>query len=94
MTKAELKKALGLSDENFDFYVDMGMIKKAGRNNYTYTKVMDDMFLEKGTVFKYSFDDSYIEDMREFKKIVKHTGKVKQYTPEEIEEYKRKRGLK
>ena len=56
---------------------------------------MDSMILEKGTVFKYHYNDSFVEDSREFIDQVKNTGKVKRYTKEEIkalEEKMRKEG--
>jgi len=91
MKKREFKKKYGLSDENFLFYVDMGMVKKVGRDKYEAKEGFDSKILEKSTVFKYYFEDAFGNDMREFANFVKYTGKVKRFTPEEIKEFEKKR---
>jgi len=97
MKKKDLKKRLGLSDENFLFYVDMGQIWKTDdRDNYDYDIIIEEQILEKSTVFKYYFHDDFYTNIKEFADFVKYTGKVKHYTKEEIKalEEKRKKGKK
>ena len=77
-------KKLGISQEVFDFYVDMEKIRKVGRNKYEYDDNLEHQILDKGTVYKYSFNDNFLEDSREFIEQVKHTGKVRRFSKEEI----------
>jgi len=91
MNKKEVKKRLGLSDENFLFYVDMGKIRKTGRDEYEYDNKLTDQILEKSTVFKYYFDDDFYSSMKEFAEFVKYTSKIKHYTPEEIKKFEKNR---
>lgn len=88
--KKEIMKKLGISQESFDFYCDVGKIRHLGRGKYEYDKNMEDQILEKSTVFKYSYSDSFVEDTRDFLNQVKNTGKVKRFTKDEIKEYEEK----
>lgn len=94
MKKKELKRRLGLPEEAFIFYVKMGKIWMISENEYAYDKSLEDEILEKSTVFKYSFGDDFITDIKEFKNMVKYTSKVKVYTKKEIEEYMKNKGWK
>lgn len=90
LKKKEVMKRLGISLESFDFYVQMKKITHIGRGKYIYDEDLEHQILEKSTVFKYSFSDSFIEDSREFLEQVKHTGKIKRFTKEEIKELEEK----
>lgn len=91
LTKKEIKKILGLSDENFDFYSSSDWIVKAGKSSFRYWLKMHNMILERGTVFKYCFEDSFIDEFKEFVEIVKHKSPVKILKPSDISEEDRKR---
>jgi len=91
MKKKDVKKKYGLSDENFSFYVSSGHIKKLDNEEFDVMEGFGDQILEKSTVFKYSYDDDFYKDIKEFSDFVKYTGKVKRYTPEEIKEFEKKR---
>lgn len=93
MTKKEIMKKLGISDESFGFYTKMGKIWKVGRNKFSYSKKLERQILEKSTVFKYSFNDGFIEDQREFLKSIKYTGKCKKFSKKEIKELEEKMRL-
>lgn len=84
LTRRDIKKILGLNEENFSFYVKWGHIKKATKGKFKYALKMHDMILERGTVFKYCFEDSYEDDLKEFGEVVKHTGKCKTWSRDEI----------
>lgn len=86
-TKKEIKKEFDISDENFDFYHHMEVIVKLKddpKGKFRHKMKMYDMLLERGTVFKYSFEDHFQEELREFVNTVKHTGKVHFLKPSDI----------
>jgi len=95
MKKKEIKKQYGLNDENFNFYLKMGLIYQVTKNDYECKPRFEHMILEKSTVFKYHFEDDFFKDLKNFADIIKHTGKVKRFTKEEIaaleEERKKKK---
>jgi len=91
MKKRDIKKLLGLNDENFNFYVSMDKIWKTGNDEYDFREELRDQILEKSTVFKYYFDDDFVTSMKEFTNFVKYTGKIKRYTKEEIKAFEEKR---
>ena len=92
MTKKEIMKHFGLHKEAFNFYVQMGHIKKTkGKSDeWTYDPRMETWLLDKSSVYKYCFNDYYWRDVMEFKKVIENTGPCKVYTKEEIAEYVRK----
>lgn len=90
LDKNEIRKRYGLTDENIDFYVQMGLMEEIKKGQYKIKKKIDTMTLDKKTVFKYCFEDSWVEDMKEFAKVVQHSGKVKIYSKEEIAEMNKK----
>lgn len=85
LDKNEIRKRYGLSDENIDFYTQMGLIEEIKKDQYKVKKKIDSMTLDKKTVFKYCFEDNWIDDIKDFAKSVQYGGKVKRYSKEEID---------
>jgi len=96
MDKKIIRKKLGLSSETFNFYVKSGEIWviKGKKDEWDYNRELENQILEKSTVYKYCYSDNWREHIKLFEQTVKHTGKVKVYTREEIEEYQRKKDKK
>lgn len=90
-TRKEIKDALGISEENIDFYTQMGMIVKSGKIKLRYKLKMHNYILERGTVFKYCFEDGFMDELREFVTIVKHKSDVRVIKVSELTQEERKR---
>lgn len=86
LSKGEIKKKYGLSNETFNFYLSVGLIKESINDKILFLvdRKADSMHLEKSTVFKYCFEDGWIRDIKTFEENIKYNGKVKYYTEEEI----------
>lgn len=94
MTKNEIKKKYGLNQELFNFYLKMNIIQKIREDEFKVKEKLEHLIIEKSTVYKYYFSDSFMDDIKEFANSVKYNSKVKIYTKEEIEEYLKKRNKK
>ena len=91
LTKKEIRKKYGLRLETFKFYLKVGAINKLGSDNYELTKKFYSLILDKDSVFRFSFVDSWKDDLIDFQKFINKTGKVKIYTKKEIEKYEKER---
>lgn len=90
LDKNDIKKKYGLSDENIEFYTQMGLMEEIKKGQYKVKKKIDSMLLDKKTVFKYCFEDNWLDEIKDFAKSVQYGGKVKRYSKEEIDEMNRK----
>jgi len=87
MNKKEIKLKLGLSDENFSFYLLQGLIIEVGKYKFTYELRMEKMYLERSTVYKYSFEDSFLKDLDTFIDSLKYSGNIREYSKKEIQQF-------
>jgi len=90
MNKNDIKKKYGLSAEVFNFYIRMDIIQKVGADAYKVNEKLEELIIEKSTIYKYHFSDNFVDDIKNFVKAVKYNSKVKIYSKEEIEAYKKK----
>jgi predicted site-specific integrase-resolvase len=92
MKLKEIKKKYGLSNEVINFYIKIGKIMKVKRKNtvyYTIAKDFDNLMLEKGTVYKYCFSDTWKDDLKDYINFKKYTSPVRKLSKKEIKEYEK-----
>lgn len=90
LTIKEFRSKYSIKKETLKFLHQMEVVIVIEDNVYFNKREFEQSMYDKGTIFRYTFSDSWKEDLDFYKKMTQNTSKVKYYSKKEIEELNKK----